>query len=64
MDLEAEKDRIRQFVKDGNFHAAINISLSCLNECRRTNNQAGVDEFLAIIRDITDTLVEEFSSNE
>lgn len=64
MDLEVEKNRIQQFVKDGNFHAAINISLSCLNECRRTDNQADVDEFLGIIRDITDTLAEQFGSDE
>ena len=64
MDLETEKPRIRQFVADGNYHAALNIALSCLNECRRNENQPGVDEFLGIIRGITDTLAEAFGSDD
>jgi len=64
MDLESETDRIQRFVTDGNYHAAINIALSCLNESRRTDNQSGVDECLGIIKAIIDTLAEEFGSNE
>ena len=64
MDIEQEKDRIQQFVTEGNYHAAINIALSCLNECRRNDNQAGVDECLGIIRAITDRLADEFGSDQ
>ena len=63
-DLEEEKKRIGQFVTDGNYHAAINIALSCLNECRRNDNQPGVDDFLGVISAITDTLAEAFGSEE
>lgn len=64
MDIDSDKDRIQQFVRDGNYHAAINIALSCLNECRRNDDQPGIDEFLGIIRVITDTLAREFGSEQ
>lgn len=64
MDIDSETSRIQQFVAEGNYHAAINIALSCLNECRRNANQAGVDECLGIIQAIADTLAEEFGSDD
>lgn len=62
MDSESEKDRIQQFVTDGNFHAAINIALSALNEYRRNEDQPGVDEFLGVIHGVVQALVNEFGS--
>ena len=62
MDSDSERDRIQQFVTDGNFHAAINIALSALNECRRNDDQPGVDEFMGVIQEIALTRVHEFGS--
>lgn len=62
MDIESETDRIQDFVDKGNYHAAINIALSAMNECRRNNEQAGVDKFIDIIKGIVNTLAEEFGS--
>jgi len=62
MDIEAEAGRVQDFVDKGNFHAAYNIALSGLNACRRSNDQAGVDRFLDIIRAVVDSLAAEFGS--
>lgn len=62
MDIELEAGRIQDFVDRGNFHAAYNIALSALNQCRREQDQAGVDHFIDIIRGIVDTLAAEFGS--
>lgn len=62
MNNESDTDRIQSFVEDGNFHAAINIAISGLNECRRHDDQAGVDKFLRIINDISLTMAHEFGS--
>lgn len=62
MNIESEIDRIQLFVDKSNYHAAINIAISALNECRRNNNQAGVDTFLEVIKGIVDTMTEEFGS--
>ncbi len=62
LDIEQEAQRIAAFVQRGNYHAAYNIALSGLNACRRANDQAGVDRFLTIIRDIVDSLESEFGS--
>ena len=62
MDIEAETQRIQQFVDRGNYHAAYNIALSGLNECRRNHDQAGIDRFIEIIRGIVDSLAAEFGS--
>lgn len=63
-DAFADVDRIQGFVESGNYHAAINIALSGLNECRRNHDQAGIDEFLDIIKDITQKLAREFGSKD
>ena len=62
MDIEAEAGRIQDFVDKGNFHAAYNIALSGLNACRRSNDQAGIDRFLDIIRAVVESLAAEFGS--
>ena len=62
MEIESEIDRIQGFVDQGNFHAAINIALSALNECRRNEDQAGIDRFIDIIRSIVDTLAAAYGS--
>jgi len=62
MNSESDTDRIQSFVEIGNFHAAINIAISGLNECRRNDDQGGVDKFLRIINDISLTMAREFGS--
>ena len=62
MDNESEIDRIQSFVESGNFHAAINIAISALNECRRNNDQACADKFLRFINNISITMAREFGS--
>jgi len=62
MNIESETVRVQGFVDKGNYHAAINIALSAMNECRRTKDQAGTDLFLHIINKISLTLMEKFGS--
>ncbi len=62
MNIESEADRVQSFVDRANYHAALNIALSALNECRRISDQAGVDRFLKIMQGIVETLVDEFGS--
>jgi len=62
MDIAAEKHNIQSHVAKGNYHAAINLAISAMNECRRIENQPGVDEFIAVIRSIVDTMDSEFGS--
>jgi len=60
MDIESETKIIQQFVDKGNYHAAMNISISALNECRRNNDQPGIDTFLDVIKGIANTMAEVF----
>ena len=60
MDIDSETKSIYEFVDKGNFHAAMNIAISALNECRRNNDQAGVDIFLDIIKNIANTMAKKF----
>ena len=62
MDIETEAKEIQNFVDKGNYHAAYNIALSGLNACRREGNQAGIDQFIEIIRRVVDSLAAEFGS--
>lgn len=62
METGSEENNIQEFVDRGNYHAALNIALSALNECRKNNDQAGVDEFLDVIKNIVQTLADEFGS--
>ena len=60
MIFETEAERVREFVRDGNYHAAYNIALSAMNACRRDGDQSGVDACIALIREIVDSLADEF----
>ncbi|NOQ90806.1 MAG: hypothetical protein GQ549_07655 [Gammaproteobacteria bacterium] len=60
MDIKSEVETIQVFVDKGNYHAAMNIAISALNECRRNSDQGGVNVFLAVIKEIADTMAEEF----
>ena len=62
MDIEAETTIINEFVSKGNYHAAMNIAISAMNECRRDNQQAGVNHFLNVIKNIADSMTQEFSA--
>jgi ribosomal protein S7 len=64
MDTEAETKIIQQFVDKGNYHAAMNISISALNECRRNNNQRGIEIFLDVIKDIANTMAGVFGRQQ
>ena len=60
MNIESEIKIIQEFVDKGNYHAAMNISISALNECRRNKNQPGIDRFLDVIKGIANTMTEVF----
>lgn len=62
MNIDSEKARIKSFVDRGNFHAALNIALSALNEGRRNDDQAAVDIFLQVIQAIVQELTDQFGS--
>ena len=62
MDIESEKEKIQIHVDKGNYHAAINLAISALNECRRNGDQVGVDTFLVVIKAIVQTMSDEFGS--
>ena len=62
MDNDAEELRIREFTDIGNYHAAINLSLSAMNENRRNAYQPGVDRFIALIKSIVEKIENEFGS--
>ena len=62
MNIESETIKIQSFVDKGNFHAAINLAISAMNECRRDKNQDGVDYFINFIKNIANTISEAFGS--
>ena len=62
MDIKPEIDRVQGFVDKGNYHAAINIAISALNECRRIEDQAGVDNIIDIIKGVVNSMEDEFGS--
>jgi hypothetical protein len=64
MDIDAEQARVQDFVDKGNYHAALNIAVSALNDCRRHNDQAGVDIFIVVINEIARTMEKAFGSNK
>jgi hypothetical protein len=64
MNIDSLANKIQKFVQGGNYHAALNIALSGLNECRGNDDQAGVDTFLGLIEGIAKTLAHEFGSQE
>ena len=62
MDIQSETKIIQEFVDKGNYHAAMNIAISALNECRRNSDQSGIDSFLGVIKGIANTMSGEFGS--
>ncbi len=62
MGIVSKKENIQSHLDKGNYHAAINLAISAMNECRKNDNQAGVDEFIDFIRGIVDRLADEFGS--
>ena len=64
MNIESYKEEVQGFVDRGNYHAAINIALSGLNECRSNNDQTGIDQCLGVISGVIQHLAEEFGSKE
>lgn len=62
MDIKTEIKTIQEFVDKGNYHAAMNIAISALNECRRSSHQKGIDTFLDVIKGIAETMTKEFGS--
>ena len=62
MDIESEKQSIQTHIDKGNYHAGINLAISAMNECRRNEDQAGVDTFIDFIKGIVNTMAEEFGS--
>ena len=63
MNIEAEIENIQSHIDKGNYHAGINLAISAMNECRRNEDQTGVDTFISVIRGIVDSLDDEFGSN-
>ena len=64
MNIESYQEEVQGFVSRGNYHAAINIALSGLNECRRSHDQSGIDQCLDVIKDVIRQLAEECGSRE
>ncbi len=64
MDDTSYTEKIQKFLRIRNYHAAVNIAISGLNECRRNDDQAGVDKFVSIIKGISRTIAHEFGSSE
>ncbi len=62
MVIKSEKENIQSHVDKGNYHAAINLAISAMNECRRNQDQAGVDDFIAVIKGIVDVMADKFGS--
>lgn len=62
MDIESETANIQEHIDKGNYHAGLNLTISAMNACRREENQEGVDYFLAMMKDIVNTMTEEFGS--
>lgn len=62
MNVDEEVVRIQGFVNRENYHAAINLAISAMNECRRHQDQDGVDRFLKLIADIVQVMRDAFGS--
>ena len=64
MNFESYTDKIGKFVEEGNCHAAFNIAISGLNECRGNNDQLCVDKFLRLIKGVSFMLAQEYGSED
>ena len=56
MSINEETERIRGFVDRENFHAAINLAISALNECRRNTDDSGIRHYMEVIKGIVETM--------
>jgi len=63
MDIESETEIINEHVDKGNFHAAINLAISAMNQSRRENDQSGVDYFINMIKAIVTKIEKTFGSS-
>jgi hypothetical protein len=64
MNMSAFRDEVQGFAARGNYHAALNVALSGMNQCRKVHDQQGVDQCLHIIEDLITGLVQEFGSKD
>lgn len=64
MDIQAYKNEVQSHVDRGNFHAAINIAISGVNECRREHDQTGIDTCLDTCRQVIHQFAAEFGSSD
>ena len=64
MEDKSDSDKIQSFIEAGNYHAAFNIAISALNECRRNNDQSCVDKYLGVIKAISLTMERAFGSKQ
>ncbi len=64
MNMSAFRDEVQGFAAKGNYHAALNVALSGMNQCRKAHDQQGVDQCLHIIEGLIARLVQEFGSND
>ena len=62
MDIQSEINRIHSFIERDNFHAAVNLAISALNECRRNDDQDCVDTFLRLIHTISIAMTRVYGS--
>ncbi|MGD2054265.1 MAG: hypothetical protein PVG45_09165 [Gammaproteobacteria bacterium] len=62
--MTAYRDEVQGFAARGNYHAAINVALSGMNQCRKAQDQQGVDQCLQIIEGLITRLVQEFGSKD
>ncbi|MDH5766693.1 MAG: hypothetical protein OEZ38_11820 [Gammaproteobacteria bacterium] len=62
MNIDQENQNILQHIEEGNYHAAMNLAISAMNQCRREDNQPGVDYFIQTIKTIANAIAMEFGS--
>jgi hypothetical protein len=64
MNMNACRDEVQGLAARGNYHAAINVALSGMNQCRKAHDQECVDQCLHIIEGLIARLVQEFGSKD
>jgi hypothetical protein len=62
--ISAYRDQVQGLAARGNYHAAFNVALSGMNQCREAHDQQGVDQCLHIIEGLVARLVQEFGSKD
>jgi hypothetical protein len=64
MNMNTFEEEVRGFADKGNYHAAINVALSGLNQCRKEHDQHGIDACLHVIEALISRLVQEYGSEQ